>query len=154
MKNLMKKKTIFAVSAILLIFLMGISLSVCLDKRTDKGSAESKKGSYRHVDLDEAKKLIRSGEGILIDVRSAALFSFEHIPGAINIPYETITDDSKEAIPELPNKNKLLILYCDYGGISKEIAEKLVDKGYTNVVEFDGLLVWDEKLAGSEHEST
>ena len=99
------------------------------------------KATYSHLDADEAASLIESGECILIDVRSEEEFKIEHIPGAINIPHDSGDENFTTA---LPDKNHRILLYCDYGGVSKDTAEHLCkDLGYTNVSEFDGLLVWE-----------
>ena len=66
-------------------------------------------------------------------------FAAGHIPNAIHLPNETI---GTSQIPELPGKNQLIIVYCRSGRCSKEASEKLVKQGYTNIVEFGGILDW------------
>ena len=63
----------------------------------------------------------------------------KHIPGAVNIPNETI---AAEEIPELPDKDQLILVYCRSGNRSKQASEKLAALGYTNVVEFGGINSW------------
>ena len=59
--------------------------------------------SYRQITMDEAIVMMEEEKDyIILDVRTAAEFNEEHIPGAINIPNETIGTD---AIPELPDKD-------------------------------------------------
>ena len=105
--------------------------------------------SYRQITMDEAVAMMEEEEGyIILDVRTAAEFDEKHIPGAINIPNETIGTD---AIPELPDKDQLILVYCRSGNRSKQASEKLVKLGYTNVVEFGGIIDWPgetEKNAG------
>ena len=76
---------------------------------------------------------------ILIDVRSAEEFAQDHIPGAINIPNETI---GTAEIPELPDKDQSILVYCRSGNRSKQASEKLAALGYTNIVEFGGINDW------------
>ena len=96
--------------------------------------------SYRQITMDEAVAVMEEEEGyIILDVRTAAEFDEKHIPGAINIPNETIGTD---AIPELPDKDQLILVYCRSGNRSKQASEKLVKLGYTNVVEFGGIIDW------------
>lgn len=66
-------------------------------------------------------------------------FADGHIPGAINVANESI---GTAEIPELPDKDQLIMVYCRSGRRSKEAAEKLVKLGYTNIVEFGGILDW------------
>ena len=76
---------------------------------------------------------------ILLDVRTRQEYEQSHIPGAICIPNETI---GSEEIPALPHREQLILVYCRSGNRSKQAAQKLADLGYTNVVEFGGILSW------------
>ena len=76
---------------------------------------------------------------IILDVRRPDEFAAGHIPGSINVANESIGTDE---IPELPDKNQLIMVYCRSGRRSKEASEKLVKLGYTNIVEFGGILDW------------
>ena len=74
-----------------------------------------------------------------IYVRTTEEYKEKHIPNAINIPNETI---GREEISELPDKEKLILVYCRSGNRSKQAAKKLADLGYTNIVEFGGINDW------------
>lgn len=104
--------------------------------------------SYRQIDMDEAITIMENETGyILLDVRTTSEFAEKHIPGAINIPNETI---GTEQIPELPDKDQLILVYCRSGNRSKRASEKLAALGYTNVVEFGGIIDWPgETVSGS-----
>jgi len=43
---------------------------------------------------------------------------------------------------ELSDKKQLLLIYCRSGRRSKEAANKLVELGYENVVDFGGIIDW------------
>ena len=104
--------------------------------------------SYRQITMDEAVAMMEGEEGyIILDVRTAAEFDEKHIPGAINIPNEAIGTD---AIPELPDKDQLILVYCRSGNRSKQASEKLVKLGYTNVVEFGGIIDWPGETETNE----
>ena len=104
--------------------------------------------SYRQITMDEAVAVMEEEEGyIILDVRTAAEFDEKHIPGAINIPNEAIGTD---AIPELPDKDQLILVYCRSGNRSKQASEKLVKLGYTNVVEFGGIIDWPGETETNE----
>ena len=99
-----------------------------------------KEQSYRQINMDEAIAMMEAeSDYIILDVRTPEEFSEKHIPGAINVANETI---GSEEIPELPDKDQLILVYCRSGRRSKEASEKLVKLGYTNVVEFGGILDW------------
>ena len=96
--------------------------------------------SYRQINMDEAITMMEEESSyIILDVRTPEEFAERHIPGAINIPNETI---STEEIPELPDKDQLILVYCRSGNRSKQASEKLVALGYTNIVEFGGINDW------------
>ena len=104
--------------------------------------------SYRQITMDEAVAMMEEEEGyIVLDVRTAAEFDEKHIPGAINIPNEAIGTD---AIPELPDKDQLILVYCRSGNRSKQASEKLMKLGYTNVVEFGGIIDWPGETETNE----
>ncbi len=104
----------------------------------------SSKGSYRQISMDEAVNMMAAEKNyIILDVRRADEYAEGHIPGAINVANEAI---STEEIPELPDKAQLILVYCRSGRRSKEAAEKLVKLGYTNIVEFGGILDWTGEI--------
>ena len=104
--------------------------------------------SYRQITMDEAVAMMKEEEGyIILDVRTAAEFDEKHIPGAINIPNEAI---GAEVIPDLPDKDQLILVYCRSGNRSKQASKKLVKLGYTNVVEFGGIIDWPGETETNE----
>ena len=99
---------------------------------------------YKQITMSEAVKMMEEEKGyIILDVRRADEFAEGHIPGAINVANESI---GTEQIPELPDKAQLILVYCRSGRRSKEASEKLVKLGYTNVVEFGGILDWKGEI--------
>ena len=96
--------------------------------------------TYRQIRVDEAITMMAQETGyIILDVRRPDEFAAGHIPNAINVANETIGTDE---IAELPDKAQLIMVYCRSGRRSKEASEKLVKLGYTNIVEFGGILDW------------
>lgn len=101
--------------------------------------AESQNG-YRQVDTSEAVSIMETEQDyVILDVRTEEEFAQKHIPGAICVPNETIGTGE---IPELPNKDQLILVYCRSGNRSKQASDKLVKMGYTNIVEFGGIKDW------------
>ena len=100
--------------------------------------------TYRQISMDEAATMMaKETNYIILDVRRPDEFAAGHIPNAINVPNETI---GTAEIPELPHKDQLIMVYCRSGRRSKEAAEKLVKLGYTNIVEFGGILDWKGEI--------
>ena len=105
---------------------------------------QSQTNGYRQITMDEAVIMMAQEQGyIILDVRRPDEFAAGHIPNAINVPNESIGTDE---ISKLPNKNQLIMAYCRSGRRSKEASEKLVKLGYTNIVEFGGILDWKGEI--------
>ena len=105
--------------------------------------------SYRQITMQEAVEMMEEEENsIILDVRTHEEFAAGHIPGAIVIPNETI---GTEEIPQLPDKDQRIMVYCRSGNRSKQASEKLVKLGYTNIVEFGGIIDWPgDTVSGME----
>ncbi len=107
-------------------------------------AAAPAEGTYRQISMDEAVKMMEEEENyIVLDVRRADEFAAGHIPGAIHVANESIGTDE---IPELPDKDQLILVYCRSGRRSKEASQKLADLGYTNIVEFGGINDWPGEI--------
>ena len=111
-------------------------------------AVQPEKSTYRQINAEEAAAMMEEESGYLIlDVRTAEEYIQKHIPGAINVPNEII---GTEDIPELPDKEQLILVYCRSGNRSKQAAEKLVKLGYTNIVEFGGIHDWTGETVSGE----
>lgn len=86
------------------------------------------------IGASELKNKINRG-AILIDVRSKQEYKEGHLIGAINIPEYEI---DKRIEKEIAKKNQLIVLYCQYGGRSRNVYIKMKRKGYTNVYNLNG----------------
>ena len=96
--------------------------------------------TYEQIDTAEAVKRMETESGyIILDVRTPEEFASGHIPGAINVPNESIGSGE---IDQLPDKQQLIFVYCRSGNRSKQASEKLVKLGYTDIVEFGGINSW------------
>ena len=106
------------------------------------------KVTYQQVSMEEAMELMKTEENyIILDVRSQEEYDEKHIPGAILVPNETI---GTKDIPELPDKDQMILVYCRSGNRSKQAAEKLAALGYTNIIEFGGINDWPGEVETSE----
>ena len=122
---------------ILILLLSLLSLTGCA---APKRTADS----YRQISMQEAMDMMEKEKNyIILDVRTVAEYESGHIPGAICVPNETI---GTEKIPELPDKDQLILVYCRSGNRSKQASEKLVKLGYTNIVEFGGINSWPGEI--------
>ncbi len=99
---------------------------------------------FKVISMQEAKEIFKTpGDYIILDVRRPDEFALGHIPGAINYANEDIRN---EAPAVLPDKDRLIYVYCRSGRRSKEAASKLAAMGYSNLVEFGGILDWTGEI--------
>ena len=114
------------------------------DKNQSNAEGSTQEVTYEQISLDEAKQLMKDEEGyIILDVRTQEEFAEGHIPGAICVPNETISDEMPE---ELPEKDQLILVYCRSGNRSKQASKKLAELGYTNIKEFGGIIDWNGEI--------
>ena len=79
---------------------------------------------------------------IYLDAREKEEFNVSHIKGAIHIGYNNF-DISK--LPEIKDKTTIIV-YCSVGYRSEKIAEKLIEKGYSQTKNlFGGVFDWINK---------
>lgn len=112
---------------------------------TEKTQGENEMG-FKSITMNEAKLIFASeekGDYIILDVRRKDEFESGHIPEAINIANEDI---GTEILAELPDVDKCIYVYCRSGNRSKQASEKMVQAGYTNIVEFGGILDWTGEI--------
>ena len=149
----MLKRTIIISIAMLTLLLCACSgeLQDTTEKDTDAVSTDTNEtmnteqtNTYRQISMEEAVAMMAEESGyIILDVRRADEFAAGHIPNAINVANEDI---GTEEIAQLPDKDQLIMVYCRSGRRSKEASEKLVALGYTNIVEFGGILDWTGEI--------
>ena len=100
--------------------------------------------TYEQISGEQAKKLMDTeSDYIILDTRTDEEFAESHIPNAILIPHYEI---AQRAEKELPDKDKLILVYCRSGNRSKQASQLLADLGYTNVKEFGGIIDWEYEV--------
>jgi rhodanese-related sulfurtransferase/TusA-related sulfurtransferase len=81
---------------------------------------------------------------VVLDVREAAEYTFNHIPNAISIPLGELDD----RINELSKEDEIYIV-CRAGNRSDFAAQKLTENGFTNVINVvPGMSQWTGKTTG------
>lgn len=122
-------------SSVICVFLAMIIFTACTQENT--GAQEA---VYVNITAEEAKEIMDTQEGyVILDTRTQEEYDLGHIPGAIVIPYDEITEKAENV---LTDKDQLILVYCRSGRRSKLASEDLVKLGYTNIKEFGGILDW------------
>ena len=120
--------------------LMFLILAVMLLTGCGQAKEAEQEAVYMNITAQEAKAVMDSREDyIILDVREQEEYDEGHIPGAILLPYGQIPEKAEQL---LQDKDQLLLVYCRSGRRSKIAAESLVELGYTNIMEFGGIIDW------------
>ena len=107
--------------------------------------------SYKNIRQEDALRIMNSGQEIVIlDVRTPEEHEKKHIPGAVLLPIDEIKKGNLEL---LPDKNKIILVYCWTGRRAEDSAAMLTAKGYKYVYNFGGLVDWIGPIEGSEVET-
>ena len=115
-------------------------IMVLLTGCASKDAAEKKTAGYQQISQEEAAEMMEKDDGhVILDVRRLDEYASGHIPEAICIPNETITT---EMLPQLPDPEQVILVYCRSGNRSKQASGKLAEAGYKNVYEFGGIIDW------------
>jgi rhodanese-related sulfurtransferase len=106
-------------------------------------SSSQSEFSVQNVDAEQFQELVKSGDGITLDVRTPEEVSEGYIASAITLDYQA--EDFEEKINQLP-KEKEIYVYCKVGGRSSKAADMLLSKGFSKVYQLEkGLDDWKEK---------
>ena len=101
--------------------------------------------TYKMVSMAEGLEIAKNNpDAIIVDVRRDDEYKAGHIPGAVLLTMETITAETAAKV--LPHKNQMILIYCRSGKRSKIAAQNLLDLGYTNLIEFGGILDYKGKV--------
>ena len=91
-----------------------------------KDKRNIKEVNYKEINLKEY---------ILIDVRSRREYEEYHLDNSINIP---LFDIKRKIELYVRQKDKKILIYCEYGGRSAKAVKILNDLGYINVFNLKG----------------
>ena len=78
------------------------------------------------------------GKKNIIDIRSVESYNNNHIPNAINIPFEKLVIEPNKYL----NKNTTYYIYCRSGTTSLKACQILRNKGYSVVNVIGGYEGW------------
>jgi rhodanese-related sulfurtransferase len=90
------------------------------------------------IDTHTLRQKIEEGDAfVLVDALSVISYAASHLPGAINIPPERVDNLAPRRIPDLGAE---IVVYCSSPTCmsSVEVAERLVELGYTQVRHYAG----------------
>ena len=84
--------------------------------------------AYREAAPEEALERYRSGEAVILDVRTLPEWRGAHIPGAVHIPLDELSVRYQELDPEVET-----LVVCAHGIRSAAAGQWLSHMGFENV---------------------
>lgn len=146
----MKRNIIIAIVIIAVLICIGFFIyktnktNKTITSNSTANTSASKTNEIRHVSMDDIVKIMEENKDyVIVDVRTPDEYKEGHIPNAINIPNETINE---AVYNKLKDKNQLILIYCRSGSRSRQAAYKMQKLGYTNLVDFGGIINWKGKI--------
>ncbi len=73
---------------------------------------------------------MRRQGAVLLDVRSEAEYRAGHLPGSVLLPVAKVAVLAGSIVPD---KHRVVLLYCSHGERSRAAAQVLLSLGYRNV---------------------
>lgn len=100
--------------------------------------------AFKQVSSEEFSTQIEANASApIIDVRTPEEFQEGHLQNAKNINFHSETFE-KDIL--LLDKNQTVFIYCRSGGRSTSAANKMIELGFTDIVELDnGFLEWSSQ---------
>ncbi|HWO96695.1 MAG TPA: sulfurtransferase TusA family protein [Bacillus sp. (in: firmicutes)] len=97
------------------------------------------------INNEELERKLGANENIVvIDVREAAEYAFNHIPNAISLPLGELENKLNKL-----NKDDEIYVVCRTGNRSDLAAQKLTENGFTNVINvIPGMSQWNGEIKG------
>jgi rhodanese-related sulfurtransferase len=121
MVNILRKKTLVKLNILLVIILCTVSAVAA--------------GPHKVITGKELQTMMKDGQPVkIVDVREPELFKSGHVPGAINIPYDTAHG---RLLKELSPKDRVVFI-CHGGPMGDELGGILTKNGYTKVYNVKG----------------
>lgn len=118
---------------ILIIIICLVVFTGCSTKTTAIGNPDSNQ-KYNKITYQEIDESF-----VILDVREYNEYDEGHIPGAILMPVNTISEINYD-------KDTKIVVYCKSGNRSKVAYDQLVKMGYNNVYDLGSISNYTEEL--------
>jgi rhodanese-related sulfurtransferase len=120
------------------IFLL-ISTSLFSQEKLEKLLGNFNRENIPYISVEELA--MPKTKAIILDAREPKEFKVSHIKDAIFVGYNDFNID--ETIKKIKDKEAKIVVYCSLGIRSEKIANKLHDKGFTNIFNlYGGIFEW------------
>lgn len=127
-----------------------LGLGTLAQRGSDSEEPVRTENAYQNVSAEQAWRMITRpllpGELKLLVIDACDPLEYEagHVPGAVNIPLESI--EPGEKLPGVDDTERPLLIYCRSGARADRAARRLALAGYHHVYNFRGIRHWPYEL--------
>lgn len=120
-------------------FQFGAALAVFLAAGSTPGDSVATSPNHQQIvapviEVAALKTMMQSGTRyMIVDVRQPAEFTANHIPGAMTMPFDTVSSVYSKLPKDMP-----LVIYCADGVRSAKVVAYLIAHGYSHAVSLGG----------------
>ncbi len=128
----------------MLIIITGCGDNKNIDDSNENTNKDGDKIVYKSITAYHAKKLMdQETDYVILDVRTEEEYAEGHIENAVLLPDYEIGSKAESI---LTDKNQMILVYCRSGRRSADAAKELISLGYTNVLDFGGIIDWTYEM--------
>ena len=147
--KLNKKFKVLAIGAALVLSIGAVGCSKQEEAPKEEAKQEQAKAEVKTIKGDEVVEAMKDANTVVIDARDASEYEAGHIKGALNV----FVDEAESKLGDLEQyKDKKVIVYCNSGNKSGKLAQLLVDNGFTDVSNADGVKQYEYELVQGKEE--
>lgn len=147
--KLNKKFKVLAIGAALALSIGAVGCSKQEEAPKEDTQQEQAKAEVKTIKGDEVVEAMKDANTVVIDARDASEYEAGHIKGALNV----FVDEAESKLGDLEQyKDKKVIVYCNSGKKSGKLAQLLVDNGFTDVSNADGVKQYEYELVQGKEE--
>ncbi|QDP02565.1 thiosulfate sulfurtransferase GlpE [Thalassotalea sp. PS06] len=89
--------------------------------------------TFKHINAQQVAEGLDNNDYVIVDIRDANSYGNSHIPGAVHLTNDNLTDFLHQADYDVPT-----IVCCYHGISSQQAAQFLISQDFTDVYSLDG----------------
>ena len=124
-----------ALKSVLVFVIALIGLIVAQANGADSKSAPQTQPTVKRISLEEFEKMRKDKGAVVLDVRTPREFEAGHVPGAVNIPWQS--PDFDKQVEKL-DKSKTYLVHCYSGTRSAAATKEMTKLNFDHLFDFSG----------------
>ncbi|OUS26591.1 thiosulfate sulfurtransferase [Thalassotalea sp. 42_200_T64] len=88
---------------------------------------------FKHINVEQVHSGLSANKYVVVDIRDANAFGIDHIPGAIHLTNDSVSNFLRDADFDAPT-----VVCCYHGISSQQAAQFLIGHDFSDVYSLDG----------------